>query len=300
MTNKIKMPAQTSKQCRTLIFIGLVYLICLLSFLSCNSNNKTAPPPVPKTDSVSVINDTLQSQFNAASTHIDELASKISVLDSQVRLKDAEIEKLKSKVSHLNKSNKLLTAKVNKDKRFIASLKDEFSEKARSFAERLGLLDAQKNSLTSQLDSLMAKYDRLKMLGSVLHASNIRLAALHLKHHGRKEKKTARARKTDILRIYFDIDENRVAEDGTKKLYLSIVDPEGHLLKSATGSGVTEASNGTPLDYSLLKQIPLKQDEPVKDVTVDWKQKGDYEKGTYKIAIFNGGYKIGSGDVVLN
>jgi hypothetical protein len=123
--------------------------------------------------------------------------------------------------------------------------------------------------------------------------------ALHEKRNGR-ERKTKLARKTDVLRIYFDIDENRIAEDGTKSLYLSITDPEGHLLTGGSGSGVTSTSSGTPLNYTLLKQIPLKQDEPVKDVTVDWKQNEDFKKGVYSIAIYNGGYKIGGGDAMLN
>jgi hypothetical protein len=187
------------------------------------------------------------------------------------------------------------------DNKMIAKLKNELSDKARSFAERIGLLENDKSDLTRQRDSLFAKYTRIKELGSVLHASDIRLLALHLKHHGKKEKNTKRAKKADVLRVYFDIDENRIAEDGNKKLYLVIKDPDGNLLSNPSdGSGITTSSNGNPLNYSLVKEVPLKQNEPVYDVSANWTQDSDYKKGAYSIAIYNGGYKIGGGEVVLN
>jgi peptidoglycan hydrolase CwlO-like protein len=256
-----------------------------------------------KADSTAAIasNDTLQTQYNAARMQLDQLATAKAALDSEVVKKDAEIAKLKGQVGHLEKNNKALAAKLKKANKFIASLKDELSDKAKALAEQLGILQNDKNSLAQQLDALTTKYNNLKTLGSVLHASDIRLMAVHLKHHGKREKNTDRARKADVLKVCFDIDENRIAENGTKKLYLVITAPDGKLLSNPTsGSGVTTASDGNPLNYSVLKEVPLKQDEPVKNVTVDWRQDNDYEKGDYKIAIYNGGYKIGDGDVVLN
>jgi len=306
MNNQINL---TQKQCaptrplhkkyQTGIFIAIACLF-ITAMDACKSNNTPSQPFAQNADTSAIIRDSLQSQYNAARLQIDGLATRNSALDSEIRLKDAQILQLKGKLNREIKNNKALAAALKKDKKFIASLKDELSDKGRSFAERIGLLETDKDNLSRERDSLLARYDRLKELGSVLHASNIRLAALHLKHHGRREKKTARARKVDVLRVYFDIDENRIAEDGTKKLYLAIKDPDGHLLTNVSGSGVTNFTTGEPLQYSVLKQIPLKQDEPVKDITVDWKQDSDYEKGLYSIVIYNGGYKIGGGDVMLN
>jgi len=186
------------------------------------------------------------------------------------------------------------------NKKLISSLRDELADTSRSYAVRLGALENDKNDLIRQRDSLVAKYNNVVALGSVLHASNIRLTAINLKRNGAKEKDTKRARKADLLRVDFDIDENRIAENGTKKLYLVIKNPSGELLSSpAAGSGVTTASNGKPLNYSLLKEISLVTNQPVKDITVEWRQEGEYQRGTYSIEIYNGGYKIGGGKVEL-
>ena len=298
---RIKYTVNLAAGLRSRGMLQFAAIIMLMVALASCKNNSTTPAQQlpPSNDSLVVMNDTIQSEYNASRVQLDALATKNSLLDSQILVKDKAIAKLKGEVSRLKRKNRSMMASIKNDKKMIKSLEDELSDKARSFAEKIGLLQSDRDNLAKQRDELQTKYKGLKELASVLHASNFRLEALHVKHSG-KEKKTARARKADVLRIYFDIDENRIAEDGTKDLYLSIKDPDGHLLKGASGSGVTNTSNGSPLDYSLLKQIALKQDEPVKDVTVDWKQDDDFKKGVYRIAIYNGGYKIGGGDVTLN
>ena len=306
MNNKIKL---RSGQFWTLLTLGkgnksrvMAIAACLLIILagSCKSNDKPAQQTaaIQQPDTSLIIRDSLQAQYNAAHNQIDVMNSQNAALDSQIRQKDAQIAKLKKQVSHLSKSNKSLLAQVKKDKKFINSLKDELSDKARAFAEKLGLLQNERDALASAKDDLLARYNKLKELGSVLHASNIRLTAIHLKRHGTKEKKTRRAHRVDELKLDFDIDENRIADDGTKNLYIVIKDPAGTVLTDVA-SGTLTKSDGSGMGYSIEAQVPLKQNEPVKDVVVEWKKDTDYKKGLYDIAIYNGGYKIGEGEVAL-
>jgi hypothetical protein len=103
-----------------------------------------------------------------------------------------------------------------------------------------------------------------------------------------------------VFRIYFDINENRLAEDGAKELYLRISGPDGKLLSNAAyGSGITSDAEGNTLNYTLLKEVDLVKGRPVKDVMVDWRQESDYQKGSYNIGIYNEGYLIGTGNVIL-
>ena len=60
-----------------------------------------------------------------------------------------------------------------------------------------------------------------------------------------------------------------------------------------------KTSNGTTINYSVLKEIQLRQNEAMKNVTIDWTQDEDYKKGEYTIAVYNGGYRIGGGKVTL-
>jgi hypothetical protein len=100
--------------------------------------------------------------------------------------------------------------------------------------------------------------------------------------------------------MHFDIDENRIAESGTKKLYIAIKGPDGSMLgKSIFGSGMMNTYDGKSINYSIEKDINLKQNEAMKNVVVNWRQEGAYKKGMYDVAIYNEGYTIGEGTAAL-
>ncbi len=274
----------------------------LLGVASCKDEKKAAAATQEqaKNDSLTKVNEKLQSENNAARAEIDGYMTKASNLEDLIKVKDAQIAKLTKEKETLLLNNKKLVNELKSNKKLISSLRDELSDTTRAFTERLGMLENDRNDLVRQRDSLVSKYNQVVALGSVLHASNIRITAINLKRNGKKEKDTKRARKADLLRIDFDIDENRIAENGIKKVYLVIKDPTGNLMSSpAAGSGTVTASNGKPLNYSLLKEIALVTNQPVKDVSIDWKEEADYQKGTYAIDIYNGGYRIGGGKVEL-
>ena len=283
-----------------IIVLG-IFMLSIGGAASCKSNEKPAQQATTQNqEAEKALRDSLQSQVNASNAKADQLSTEKMNLDSMIRQKDAEIIKLKGEISHLGKRNKTLEAKLKKDTEFINSLKAQLSDKARAYAESLGLLQADKNNLTQQNADLMKKYNALRELGAVLNASNFRLEPIHLKRHGKKEKETTKARKVDVFRIVFNIDENRIAEDGLKKLYAVITDPDGKLLSNTESvSGMIKTSNGTTINYSVLKEIQLRQNEAMKNVTIDWTQDEDYKKGEYTIAVYNGGYRIGGGKVTL-
>ena len=283
-----------------IIVLG-IFMLSIGGFASCKSNEKPAQQATTQNqEAEKALRDSLQSQVNASNAKADQLSTEKMNLDSMIRQKDAEIIKLKGEISHLGKRNKTLEAKLKKDTEFINSLKAQLSDKARAYAESLGLLQADKDNLTQQNADLMKKYNALRELGAVLNASNFRLEPIHLKRHGKKEKETTKARKVDVFRIVFDIDENRIAEDGLKKLYAVITDPDGKLLSNTESvSGMIKTSNGTTINYSVLKEIQLRQNEAMKNVTIDWTQDEDNKKGEYTIAVYNGGYRIGGGKVTL-
>jgi len=260
-----------------------------------NTAQNTANIPVA-TNTDNVAADSAQARYDRARTQIDELMTERNQMDSQLVLKKNELARVTNKLKKEQKSNRQYVVKLKKEKEQVAKLNID----TRVYANRISMLQAQNDMLVAQKDSLMHQYLALRDLGSVLHASNIRLTALHLKHHGTKEKKTVRARKTNVLRVDFDIDENRIAENGTKKLYLVITGPDGQLLSdNVMVAGNMNASDGSVVKYSVEKDIALHKNEPVKDVIVDWKQENGYKKGNYNITIYNGGYKIGGGVVGL-
>jgi len=287
--SRFNMRASSPGTAKPFLFVHMcitVFVISILLFSSCKNSTEQVPKATANTGLSAATRDSLSACLNTAHGRIDELMSKNVALDTQnIRLdnllaeKDQKIAALTARVVYLRKSNQSLSGK------------SKLTEK----------LETENEGLRQRSDDLLDKYNNLKEIGSVLHASDIRLFAVHLRHHGTREKFTNKADKTDELRVYFDIDKNRIAEDGDKKLYVTITDPDGNLLSDAhCGSGVTKRFDGKPLKFSIIKDVSIKQNEPVDDVSVDWRQENEYKTGRYSVAIYNSGFRIGRGELTLN
>lgn len=248
----------------------------------------------------------IETDYQAALVRLDELVSKNSQLDSLLSDRDSEVSKLKRQIDAIVHDKNASEADLGKARRLIAQL----NGKVKTYEERIAELEGENTRLedlnqvvSQERDATVEQNIGLQQkvrLGSVLHASNIRMVPLDLRKGGKKEVETSKAKRVDVLRILFDIDENRIAEDGNKEVFLRVTGPGGNVLSNAAyGSGVTTTFDGQSLNYTLSKQINLKQSEAVKNIVVDWNQDSDYQKGTYNIEIYHEGYKIGSGNVNL-
>lgn len=284
------------------IIIGVLLIACIYMFISKRNLSKQHEQTVTQLSTADSSRQAVENDYNAALARLDQLTSKNAQMDSMINDRNGEIAKLKGQIQSILSDSRATAGQLAKAKQLI----DMLNSKTKSYEERIAELESENTDLNNknevlskERDSTVTRNIALKQLGSVLHTSNIRMAPLHLKRNGH-EVTTAKARRVDVFRIYFDIDENRIAESGTKDLFIRILDPNGNLLSNAAyGSGVSATYDGSQLNYTIKKQVALEQNQPVKDVTVDWHQESDYKRGIYTIEIYNSGYKIGSGTVTL-
>jgi peptidoglycan hydrolase CwlO-like protein len=307
-TNTPPQNGQGRKNNTIIYWVVIVILLagCLYLFMSKNKmaedNNLALKTKQQTIDSVRTDRASLQADFDAASAKIDQLVSQNSKLDSALQGDKAQMAKLQSQIRSVLANKNATQAELKNAREMITSLND----KTKAYETRIAELEKENTQLTGEnkvltkeRDSTVEKNIALKKVGSVLHASNIRMEAIHKKRNG-KEKETTKAKRVDQMRITFDIDENRIAESGTKQVYLRVMGPDGNVMSTpANASGAMTTANGDQLKYSIVKDVVLTQNQPVKDVVVDWAQQGDYKKGTYNIEIYHDGYKVGAGNVEL-
>jgi peptidoglycan hydrolase CwlO-like protein len=288
------------------VLILVLFVLCIYLFMSKRNmqadNAQAMKMEQQQMDSVKTDRASLQNDFDAASAKIDQLVSQNSKLDSALQGDKAAMAKMQGEIRSILANKNATKAELQKARDMISGLTD----KTKAYEARIAELEKENTTLTGEnknltheRDSTVTQNVALKKVGSVLHASNIRMEPIHKKRNG-KEKETSKAKRVDEFRIKFDIDENRIAESGTKQIYLRIISPDGNIMtNSANGSGMLTTSKGGQLSYSIESDIALTQNQPVKDITVDWNQSGDYNKGTYTIEIYNEGYLVGSGTVTL-
>ena len=285
------------------VVIAVLLGACIYLYISKDKAEEKAVTTTEQLQTAELTNEAVQKDFDDALRRLDELTSKNMQMDSLIKDKDGEVAKLKSEISGILKNKNATEGDLAKARTLIARLQTT----TRDYEERIAQLETENTDLSNknevlahERDSTVTQNIALKKVGSVLHASNIRMAPIDLRKGVIKENTTEKAKRVDLMRITFDIDENRIAESGNKDIFLRITGPDGNALSNAAyGSGVTQLSDGSSLNYTLAKQVALTQGQPVSNVTVDWHQGSNYQKGAYRIEIFNEGYRIGAGNVTL-
>lgn len=251
--------------------------------------------------------DTLKSLLDEATMRYDVLKTSNAKKDSTITAKDREIAEKRQRIQNiLAKANatgaelataKELIASLNTDiesyKQQIEVLKGEnmqlTQEKAAVTQER----DVAKKDLESAKNEIKSKEDVIDV-GSTLHASNFNIVGVQLKKSG-KEKETTKAKKVDVLRISFVLDENRIAQSGNKDLYVCITAPDGKpVAVEAMGSGMFTTREDGEKTFTQRVQVQYSQGQR-QIVSFDWKQNSDYQVGMYKIEVYHNGFKIGEG-----
>jgi len=250
----------------------------------------------------------VQEQFNEANARLDEMTGKNAKLDSLLKRDDADISAKKNRIRSILSKEHATEAELAEAKNLIAQLNGQIDGYIAEIEKLKGenlQLSTEKAVVTQQRDQVQHSYDsvsvvknNLEDVGSTLHASNIAIAAYDEKSNG-KEKETTSAKKANALKLSFQLDENRIAQTGSKDLYICITDPSGQPVSvEALGSGnFTTRDTGTKI-FTVKKTVDYVQGQ-ILPVEVSWKQNSKFQKGEYKIEIYNNGFKIGTGAVSL-
>ncbi|SFP70651.1 hypothetical protein [Parafilimonas terrae] len=251
----------------------------------------------------------VEAEYNDALSRMDSLTGSNAKLSGELADRKTEIESLKSQIKNeLGKKNadlskarsmiKELNGKITDLLAQVEQLKQENQTLTVANADlstQRDTLTAQKTRVEQDLSTTQAAKAQVEDVGSTLHASNINIAAINVKGSG-KEKTTETAKRADLFRITFDLDENRIAPSGEKELFVCVTGPDGHpITVPANGSGTFTTredgdkvfTNKMTVNYEQGKRMP---------VSFDWKpESGKYQTGSYKIEIYQNGYKIGQG-----
>lgn len=242
-----------------------------------------------KADSLTQNNIQLQGDLADRSANIQKLKSNISSILRKKNASESELAQAKQMIGELNGKVDGLIAEVDRlkgeNQQLTVTNEQLNTEKTQLTAEKQGL---EQNLASTQTEkkALEEKVD----VASTLHASNIGIAAVNVKGSG-KEKETTTAKRADLMRISFRLDENRVTPSGTKDIYVVVTAPDGKVITeggtfNAREEGVKQFTSRVSVNYEQGKAVP---------VNFDWRQSDKYLQGDYKIEIYNNGFKIGQG-----
>lgn len=246
----------------------------------------------------------LKLEFNATSARLDSLTGKHIQLIDKLADKNKTIQHLKNTIAGLLQKQNMTATQLLEARKMI----DELNGKVNDLYNELALLQNKNQALTlaneqlnneklqlqDTLNKTVAYNQYVTNEASTLHASNFSIEALKVHNNG-KEKMITVAKKTDLLRISFDLDANRIAPSGEKELFICIVSPDGKIITS--GNTVTTRLDGT-IPYTTKVTVQYEQGKTA-SVNINWRNNGNYEPGDYTIIVYQNGYKIGQGSILL-
>ncbi|MBS7334071.1 MAG: hypothetical protein KIG88_10795 [Weeksellaceae bacterium] len=212
----------------------------------------------------------------------DANASKqdLAKAESMIKNLKAEISTYKSEIIRLEKENAILV-----------------KNNALLTTERDSITTTLANERTERIVEKQVAQQKEEELSTTLSVSNHKIAPLKVRNNGKEVTKN-KANKVDKIRVSFDIDRNSRAVSGNKEIYVAIRKPNGQIGKfGGAESGTLKLHSGDEVAYSDKVNINY-QNGAGQTVTFDWED-ASFEPGTYKIDIYQNGFKISQADVVL-
>lgn len=252
----------------------------------------------------------LQQEFQVVSAKADSLTQHNIQLQGDLAEKNSAIQKLRGNISSILKRKNASDKELAEAKAMIGDLNGKidglFAEIDKLKGENQQLtaanqqLNTEKQQLTSDNQNLNQNLSTTKTeneqlankvdVASTLHASAIGIAAIKVSSNG-KEKETNTAKRANLLRIMFQIDENRVTPSGSKDFYVVVTGPDGKIISD--GENFNTRDDGS-LSYTSKVTVNYEQGK-VMPVSFNWKKNDKFQEGQYKIDIYNNGFKIGQG-----
>lgn len=242
-----------------------------------------------KADSLTQNNIQLQGDLADKNSAIQKLKGNISSILKKKNASDAELAQAKQMIGELNGKIDGLFAEIDK----LKGENQQLTSANQQLSTEKTQLTADKQSLEQNLTTTKTEKKQLEDkvdVASTLHASYIGIAAIKVSSSG-KEKETTTAKRANLIRISFRLDENRVTPSGTKDIYVVVTGPDGKIITEG-GSFVTREEG----DKSFTSKVSVNYEQgKVTPVSFDWKQNDKYKEGNYTIEIYNNGFKIGQG-----
>lgn len=256
----------------------------------------------------------------------DTLASQLSSLRAQYDL-------LLEQLHQLELQNDSLQKKASMDRKLIASLKARIQKclkgganpkelrEARELIQQLQAkiaeleseierLKAENEGLRRDKEDLTGKNTELRVQVDTLMNSNVILrdkvskaliltvgdvAVEGIQVRGGEEVVRNRRNKMSLLRVRFNILENRVIDNGTFDFYVAVYSPDGALLQEEGKESQTiKLEDEKEVGYTAKLTTEYVQGTR-KAMKYDYRSAKRFQPGTYRAVVYQRGFKVGEG-----
>ncbi len=219
----------------------------------------------------------LEGKFTAERSRVNQL---------RAQLRGGDTSGVATGVAQLRQRIQELEAELESYRLQISTMEGERATLVSENAQIRTTLN-QTTARNQQLETRNQELTQQVEKASVLSVSNLVITALRERRRG--DEPTTSARRTNKLRVCFNVNENLVARQGNRDFYVRIINPQNQVLTSSPDN--TIQFEGETIQYSIKRTINYQNKE--QEVCVVWSQDGNYSKGYYNVVVFSEGREVG-------
>ncbi|SDX98747.1 hypothetical protein SAMN05444411_11359 [Lutibacter oricola] len=233
----------------------------------------------------------------------DAIAQKTS-MSNELSIERDRIIALRDSIKGLKSSNYSLIRRYRREIAKLEQANKKLFMANDSLTSANELLTIDLDSANVKITEQIAKYDTLTIqnqeliqkvaIGSVLKVNKAKVISMRERNNG-KLVETSRARNTDAFRINFTIDKNEITTQGTRNVYVQIINAKGQTIAPKGELVLSEElavkySDNTTVDYvnEAIDVISL--------VEVD---RDEIQKGPYTVNIYVENKFAGTTQIIL-
>jgi regulator of replication initiation timing len=253
---------------------------------------------------------TLVTEKQQVMNDLNNMAKQYDQAIAESEVKNQDLIAARERIQGLMDSLKVSQTSVNSlwryKKKFLA-----LQEEMDILMEENGRLKVENEYLATSLDSTQVQLAERTVFTDSLLVQNTELAnvvedaaALQtvgligmgvLERRSGKQVPMERARRSDKIKVCFTVAKNNLAEAGDKELYVQVIDPKNNVL----GSNDQIQFDGQVLNYSLISRFNYENRNLNICEYVAPPSDSKFEKGRYKINVFNDKEIISSSEFTL-
>lgn len=218
-----------------------------------------------------------------------EVDSLVAIKDQLILERNSDRKRTATEIANLNKKIDGYSVLLKEKDSEIIQLR-QVNEQLYSENKDLKNTKAEIEEEVVKLNIIQQELEEKVDLAATLKAENIEIAAVNSR--GRERTDEFRNRQLEKLKVSFNLADNKVAEAGTKDIYVQIFTPNNQVIFDvAKGSG-TFNIDGREEFYTAKQDILFNNTQ--QQLTYFYEKGSDYNSGTYNVKIYADGIVIGS------
>jgi len=319
-----------NSQQNTLLTVAAIIIVALLAlnvYLWVNKSKQTQENTElsEKVDETEKLRAELEKQYYQALTELDNLRGSNTELNDLIAQKEkeltaqkrqiesllrnkGELSKARLQIQNLNTQVQQYLAEINQLRQQNELLNSQNSELSNQNEQLTSNLESERQSnqqLSASQTQLLSEKQELEktrenLSRKVNAASVIKVGSFSVTATDEKAKKTRKAKNALGLDICFSTTANEITDPGQELFLIRVIKPNGETLTSGemdSGAFVNNL-NGDQLRYSHSKETNYQN--KAAQVCSNLKAGANFEKGTYKVEVYNKGFLAGTSSFSLN